>query len=36
MMLHERGELRMDFAPLRLTVTCHAPCQEQGTASTNA
>jgi hypothetical protein len=30
MILHERGGLRTDFRPLRLTVTCHAPCQQQG------
>jgi hypothetical protein len=30
MMLHARGELRTDLRPLRLTVTYHAPCQEQG------
>jgi hypothetical protein len=30
MMLYDRGELRTDFRPLRLTVTCHAPCQQQG------
>jgi hypothetical protein len=30
MMLHDRGELRTDFRPLRLTVTHHTPCQEQG------
>ncbi|MBI5103984.1 MAG: anaerobic glycerol-3-phosphate dehydrogenase subunit C [Solirubrobacterales bacterium] len=29
-MLHERGELRTDFRPLPLTVTYHAPCQQQG------
>jgi glycerol-3-phosphate dehydrogenase subunit C len=28
--LHERGELRTDFRPLPLTVTYHAPCQQQG------
>jgi glycerol-3-phosphate dehydrogenase subunit C len=28
--LHERGELRTDFAPVDLTVTYHAPCQQQG------
>ena len=28
--LHERGELRTDFKPLPLTVTYHAPCQQQG------
>jgi glycerol-3-phosphate dehydrogenase subunit C len=30
LMLHDRGELRTDFAPLPLTVTYHAPCQQQG------
>jgi hypothetical protein len=30
MMLHDRGELRTDFRPLRLTGTYHAPCQQQG------
>ena len=30
MMLHARGELRTDLRPLRLTVTCHAPCRRQG------
>jgi hypothetical protein len=30
MMLHDRGELRTDFRPLRLTVTYHAPCQQPG------
>ena len=29
MMLHDRGELGTDFRPLRLTVTYHAPCQQQ-------
>ncbi len=29
-MLHDRGELRTDFRPLRLTVTYPAPCQQQG------
>lgn len=29
MILHERGGLRTDFRPLRLTVTCHAPCQQR-------
>ena len=29
-MLHERGELRTGFGPLPLTVTYHAPCQQQG------
>ena len=28
--LHERGELRTDFSPVDLTVTYHAPCQQQG------
>ena len=28
--LHERGELRTDFAPVDMTVTYHAPCQQQG------
>jgi glycerol-3-phosphate dehydrogenase subunit C len=28
--LHDRGELRTDFQPLPLTVTYHAPCQQQG------
>jgi len=27
--LHDRGELEVDFAPLPLTVTYHAPCQQQ-------
>jgi glycerol-3-phosphate dehydrogenase subunit C len=31
-MLHERGELRTDFRPLPMTVTYHAPCQQQGHA----
>ena len=30
LMLHERGELKTDFAPLEQTVTYHAPCQQQG------
>jgi glycerol-3-phosphate dehydrogenase subunit C len=30
MMLHERGELRIDFKPLQLTVPYHAPCQQRG------
>jgi glycerol-3-phosphate dehydrogenase subunit C len=30
LMLHDRGELRADFRPLPLTVTYHAPCQQQG------
>lgn len=29
-MLHDRGELRTDFGPLPMTVTYHAPCQQQG------
>jgi glycerol-3-phosphate dehydrogenase subunit C len=29
-MLHARGELRTDFQPLPITVTYHAPCQQQG------
>ena len=28
--MHERGELKTDFAPLAETVTYHAPCQQQG------
>jgi len=28
--LHERGELKTDFAPLDEAVTYHAPCQQQG------
>jgi glycerol-3-phosphate dehydrogenase subunit C len=28
--LHEQGELRTDFSPVDLTVTYHAPCQQQG------
>jgi glycerol-3-phosphate dehydrogenase subunit C len=28
--LHDRGELRTDFQPLPVTVTYHAPCQQQG------
>jgi glycerol-3-phosphate dehydrogenase subunit C len=28
--LHDRGELRTDFAPLPLTVPYHAPCQQRG------
>jgi glycerol-3-phosphate dehydrogenase subunit C len=28
--LHQRGELRTDFAPLPLTVPYHAPCQQRG------
>ena len=30
LLLHEHGELRTDFGPLRLTVPYHAPCQQQG------
>jgi glycerol-3-phosphate dehydrogenase subunit C len=30
LMLHDRGELRTDFGPLPMTVTYHAPCQQQG------
>jgi hypothetical protein len=30
MMLGDRGGLRTDFRPLRLTVAYHAPCQQQG------
>ena len=30
MMLHDCVELRTDLRPLRLTVTYHAPCQQQG------
>ena len=30
LMLRDRGELRGDFKPLPLTVTYHAPCQQQG------
>src|SRR4029079_15451344 len=30
LMLHERGELKTDFAPLEQTVAYHAPCQQQG------
>jgi glycerol-3-phosphate dehydrogenase subunit C len=30
LMLHDRGELRNEFGPLPLTVTYHAPCQQQG------
>ena len=29
-MLNDRGELRTDFRPLPMTVTYHAPCQQQG------
>ena len=28
--MHDRGELRTEFAPLPQTVTYHAPCQQQG------
>src|SRR3954466_12879026 len=28
--LHERGELDTDFQPVDMTVTYHAPCQQQG------
>ena len=28
--LYARGELRTDFSPVELTVTYHAPCQQQG------
>jgi len=28
--LHRRGELRTDFQPVPMTVTYHAPCQQQG------
>jgi glycerol-3-phosphate dehydrogenase subunit C len=28
--LHDRGELRTDFKPIPMTVTYHAPCQQQG------
>jgi glycerol-3-phosphate dehydrogenase subunit C len=28
--MHDRGELKTDFAPIRETVTYHAPCQQQG------
>ena len=30
MMLHDCGELRTGFRPLRLTVAYYAPCQQQG------
>ena len=30
LMLLDRGELRTDFGPLPMTVTYHAPCQQQG------
>ncbi|MFL5837912.1 MAG: anaerobic glycerol-3-phosphate dehydrogenase subunit C [Solirubrobacteraceae bacterium] len=29
-MLHDRGELAVDLQPLPMTVTYHAPCQQQG------
>jgi len=29
-MLHERGELSTDFAPLEMEVPYHAPCQQRG------
>jgi glycerol-3-phosphate dehydrogenase subunit C len=29
-MLHDRGEVDLRFEPLSLTVTYHAPCQQQG------
>jgi glycerol-3-phosphate dehydrogenase subunit C len=28
--LHEQGELRTDFEPVDMTITYHAPCQQQG------
>ena len=28
--LHDRGELRLDFQPVDMKVTYHAPCQQQG------
>ena len=28
--LHERGELRTDFAPVPMTIPYHAPCQQRG------
>jgi glycerol-3-phosphate dehydrogenase subunit C len=28
--LHDRGELRTDFQPVRETIAYHAPCQQQG------
>jgi glycerol-3-phosphate dehydrogenase subunit C len=28
--LHDRGELRTDFAPLKMTIPYHAPCQQAG------
>jgi hypothetical protein len=30
MILHDRGELRADFRPLRLTVKYHRPCPQVG------
>jgi glycerol-3-phosphate dehydrogenase subunit C len=30
MALHDRGELRTDFHPVDMTITYHAPCQQQG------
>ena len=30
MMLHDRGELRTDFRPLRCAVNYQAPCHRQG------
>jgi glycerol-3-phosphate dehydrogenase subunit C len=30
LLLHEQGELRMDFGSLPLTVPYHAPCQQRG------
>jgi hypothetical protein len=30
MTLHDRGEVRTDFRPLRLTVAHHAPRRQQG------
>jgi glycerol-3-phosphate dehydrogenase subunit C len=29
-MLHDRGQLKTDFAPLQITVPYHAPCQQKG------
>jgi glycerol-3-phosphate dehydrogenase subunit C len=29
-MMHDRGELKTDFAPLNMTVPYHAPCQQKG------
>ena len=28
--LHDKGELRTDFREVPMTVTYHAPCQQQG------